>query len=614
MSNFYEISVIGESKVKNTIWISSLFQKNITNELLDICMKNENGHSTIPISYVLKNTEMKKLMVDNIEWDIRNLVIYLYDTKRIAAIDSLIEKLAIPTPTYPLQKEDLLRMITHFKSDNYKKLLNTVNAYEIISLLNDDKISDMNIIQQADISGPISDIIGEFFEDTKIDSVKINDINISLNNDESKHNDDAESLIDSFDIYNAQACIFISDIDSLTKGLSSNLYSSVIRTLYNKFSLTLMIQDETLTNEFRKNTNILYDDAVKAVTKSESYIALQNLLKECLALSKKQYDYTRGKDCYISLSQRYFTKFILPDIQKSEWRLNKSFVASINELASAESFKYVICKTASFVENSQKVLESLRNLHTRKEELLMKLFNEKFNMGISYMCPGLQSTSLFVGKKYYPLNGIAQEIKGPLFLDSSGRGLLGVRGGLTTWYEGSGKVGQIVIDFLEAAYQIRKELNKEIVNKLEPYYGNHIKTILGNDDSIDISKEIKCLKQNFSNKLENELEDSCEALYMLDRKYLCDAYNKTHEILHLKSSQDIYYLEDIDDCFKNKGNDNICIDDEYYVSIFKQMLWQLVSLNKIPENIGTPVLAPVTFKDILKIDPHVYQEMTGIKM
>ncbi|MDE7310163.1 MAG: hypothetical protein K2N87_00820 [Eubacterium sp.] len=602
MKSMYDIAMIGESMSGKSTWISALFKQDVYKKLNAKCETNESGQTKISVSYILMNPDENNLQVQNINWNIDNLINYDKSKEGNASMNSLLEILGVTNTlstakTPAAEQTDLEKYIqTYLNGAEYKSIVKGLSVEYVFDIINNKEINDMNLISYIEVSGPADTEIWEIIEKYGLDGVKIRDTRGFLDDsftwfqkqdeklqDERKNNDTilnenfegtdpteqgVQKLLDDRNIYGVDACMFmgIARSNSLNKEISKKYYGTLISYMLKNHPTFLTVRDQELTkiliNQLSSENTIVYEEAYNKLKKdmfSDGFEPFKKLLKSFGLFEK-------SSNIRTTIAQKHYTELIIPDIpdRVKQKLLQKS--EKIYRICVKETFSCALAKISEYYKNIESAEQCLKEIDNEFKKTLIKLYDEEFISGLSYGYP------YYWNKHFrYNMEYLSNKVQGPYY-----GGLVGVYGGLTTWTI-DGRVGQAAIDYLETAYGMRSILYDKIPDALEPAITRYIKTVLPNDThSSAFSDAVNKMKQSIAVKLSQKLNSDYECLSctyrMVKRENLASAQKCTCEELQAKPSYIGKYLPELKNCFPHENWTN----NMFFVSVVKQMLWHLV--------------------------------------
>ncbi len=602
MKNMYDIAVIGESMSGKSTWISALFKEDVYKILKAKCEENKCGQTKVPVSYILLNPSENSLQVQNIDWCTENLLTYERPTESETGVDELLNKLGITdilkTAKIPTDEQEDLedRMLTYLNNSAYKNLVKSLPVDYVFGIINDKEINDMNLISCIEVSGPADTEIWESIKKYNLDGVRVRDTrgflddslswmqkqdeevqnerksSSTISNENFESTDSTErhiqNLLDNRNICGVDACVFMSiaGVNSLQKEAYKNLYGPLISYMLKNHPTLLTLRDDQLTRklfEQAHSKDVLSYDKASTEIKADDFYAGFDALRELL---ESHGLFKKSSSIRTIVAQKHYTELLIPDIASTLRKKYPQEAEEIYRTGVKGSFACVLAKTSEYYQNIEDAEKCLKEINEEFKKTLIKLYDTEFISGLRYVYLNCWNSFFRYDMRY-----LSNKIQGPYF-----GGLVGVRGGLTTWINGR-RVGDAAIDFLEAAYRMRDALYEKIPDALEPEINSYVKNILpGGTDSPDFSAAVNRMKQSIENKLSQMLNSDYEHLSctyrMVKRSSLQAAQKQTCEELQAEPDYIGRYLAELKDCFTHENWKS----DLHFTSIVKQMLWHLV--------------------------------------
>lgn len=606
--DYYDIAVIGESMSGKSTFIANLFTKDITQQLESFTQNNKCGQTKLPVRYnvaqpsFLKDgdVDLHSLTVKSIEWDVENLANLLLHPDKENAIYSALELFHFPALS---RESDMQQLQNHIKSLDYK----TLPLDTLMQLVNDEEIRSKHIISFITLQGAANDEVQKLLEQKELNYIQLRDTRGFLDetieqmtNYLEKIHKAAKSPIDRHfqqipedvseeytnldyvnDLLNDRGlskgldgCIFMSiaSANTLSKENCRKIYGPLLRTLLSSFPTVLLIRTDMLARELHPDCSDKladYNDAVKNICDTEWFSGFHNLdrLIEETVLDIK-------KDTLYSIITKHRSHCMLADIS-----VLKEKNPSKSDAIYAQSVIGVLANTldsiASYHNDIHMAADYLQQLTSIPSPEATEIFNKCFKNSITY----------HFDTKSYSTNCLATSTKSlvdvilhkPYF-----GGLVGVRGGLSTWIPNFGHVGKYAIDLLQTAHAIRRKLLSKFIESLRPKIQAYTDIV----NSKEVTIQPDTILQNIQEYYIHTINHNTERLYctydMVPREYLKTAYDQTKAELTTKEGKLSKYIEDLEVKPANvTGPDSQWIVDRAALSLIKMILLRLVNLDDI---------------------------------
>ncbi len=569
-SKSYTVAVVGESMTGKSTWIANLFDEKTTGLLKSLYEINKEGQTKIATHYILNTEEVTELELSNISWNKENL--NDLDENKHKIIKMIFGYLGVLDS---FNENDVVE-----STDNIKNALKNANPIESLkNIVNNKEILESGLIEHVEITGNADSKVKELLSKYKVESLCIIDTRGFLdetldsvleqlqNNDMAENKkeyenceykksctteDGIQKLLDDRGLHVVDAVVFMSMAGSnaLNKELSREIYGPLIQELLRKHPTFLTIRTDRLTEKLNNGQNYL--EECNRLLENERFTGFNNIEKLL-----RDYGLFNSSDYKSAVAHKHYKKLVLADI--SENRINedagiyrKSAVGVLEEVIKGVLDYYKDLEQATACYNSIMQLDEYK-----------KLFDEYFDDKVY-----LQDTKC-VSKlhKYYPWY-LAKKIQ-----SGYTNGLVGKKGGLTTYISGRGYVGDAAIDLMENAYNTKKYINDKLVDNLKEKIIEYCKTVSVNDD---IDDTVLSMQQKITDKLQFDLERNFERLSitgrMIPRCYLELAYKDTCNELKVDSQHIGECLEE----YKTRYTIPEWDRERYFISVVKHITWKMI--------------------------------------
>lgn len=467
-----DIAVIGESMAGKTTWITSMFNPRVNTALRNICLENEDGQTKIKTYYKLVDSTQTGIRIDYIELvgavickqiENENFIKKckpLYDFGIIQEIDNVNEDM------------DFVRIDLHNRD------IDIVTFFE--EIINNVTIAEMDIIRCVCISGPAHERVCEIMKDIGVETVTIRDTRglmdetekfyekrsiLKKNSQTDKFADDENdedvakilsALLADRGVIGADGCVFVTaGGNALNKKEMKDRYGFLFESILDEMPsfllarssiLNYLMSDNFSIEKYREwmNVDLEYHFVGEFATEycCDDYVKLLN--------NFGLFDVSKGLKNQVM--KKHYKQMLLPSINTSvekqkEWYIKSSHAAFY--LIIEEIYKY-----------KKELLDLIREedeLPQKIEEMFEKVF--KFFYKKSYYKRNDGKFDTYVLKKQY-----VEAVADACICERYKGGLVGERGGLTTYIKGYGKTGKYAIDLLEAAYENFERIISELDN------------------------------------------------------------------------------------------------------------------------------------------------------
>ena len=587
MYKIYDIAVIGESMAGKSTWISQLFDKTISKKLRTICTLNQEGQTKIPVHYRLICPDKLEIYVSSIEFQLETLSDRLEEKN--ADVIKLAELLKLPDTDL----ED------HVRSSEFTAFLRELDAIELIdSVCNNTEIEKLGVISCIEICGSADSDIWKEMQKFDLDCVKIRDtrgfldetaekmqeyferkkeqeknLNLSHMNKTNEESEDYENylqkLTDDRGLCGVDACIFMSvgGSNALLKKNSKSIYGPLIINLLKKTPTFLVIRTDKLAEILLDNPNMSYEDAISRDDEKryKHFGKVFTGFNDLRVLLKDYGLYDKSDDYHISIARKHHNELMLPNLSLDEYSSESdiSEFEGIYRKATIGVFRNILNRVCEYFKNistAERFLESIRNFDEFSE--MKKIFDNLFDSKIFFHSQDWGYANRNLG---YVTSWLSKKIQGDYY-----GGMVGPRGGFTTWISGEGRVGAASIDLLESAYKIRSSLYAKLVDRIIQLAKESLDSSIS-DDLIEESKEKLWLY--YTRKIEHSWNSFSCTNRMIPTHYLKPSYDKTRKDLDVQYDFIGNYLPELENLF----NDSQWCNDRHQISVVKHILWLLVS-------------------------------------
>lgn len=622
----YDIAVIGESKSGKSTMIASLFNKGTAQYLKRITAQNEKGQTKLPVHYIVMHTSNAlenddlHLSIRTIQWDNETLANIICNEKHITYPELAIFNFP-PCNTDTKVSDYFKSLEDYLSSEDYKSLISSMSPDTLMPLINTANDQFNKAMSYIEFEGPANSEVNALLNSKGLNYIKLRDTRGFL--DETfEHMESCFKEADELEKLNTQikdeprrvtnlslkerkseyvqkllydrgllggldACIFIStqNSNSLSKERCQELYGSLLCALLSSYPTILLVRSNALTKTLRKcynNSNNLietYNNAVKELLEdqdSTEFDAFDELLKLTLK------DITKSREYSIICKHR--KNYMLADIS------NKNKVSNLqhSEALYTQSILGVLSNTLDTIENYYTNIQAaeicLNQVNGNHSAEVTKIFNELFNNSITYI-PNADIASYDTNLLFRVYTKfLVERIQKAAYFG----GLVGSRGGLTTWINGFGPVGLYAIALLESAYSIRETIFNKLVKSLEPKVKELSALITSNDVTFNPEDMMQNIQVYYNRKLNDNFERLSITGNMVPRKYLYTAYDRVKRELGITETYIGKYLSDlaINPTNITRAGDQ-WLKDRHLLSVVKLLLMYLVNLEESP---GTPAL------------------------
>nr|WP_315103471.1 hypothetical protein [uncultured Catonella sp.] len=584
----YEIVVVGESMAGKSTWISSLIKDDYGRELKSSCEENESGQTKIATNYILEATETKPA-VTYISW----IMDEVEAEKNKEALKNLSKYFPIFSKTENLEQE----ASGFIKSEEYKKILGELDVLEFMkNVINNQDISSSGLIEAIDITVPASAKSWEVLTKYNQNKVKLRDtrgfidetpedmanmyaeIAKRYKNEENQDKSEEEKwLIDKLfnerGMAGADGIVFlgIEGSNALLKKNNKEIYGSLITKMLNSAPVFLTVRSDGLSGVYEDNEDIDYNEAIAKDEKGKyKYIkrfdGFENYKKLLSDFEKHNED-----DVKANIAKRHYRELLLPKIVVDKDDIEDTGKwERIYRKASVAVFEEVIKEACEFnarYEEIQNMAAKLLNvLNFDLLETFKVVFDEVFKPYVA-----------MYGNAYY-LRDIGENHKTILRKLSHGYygGLVGVRGGLTTYDAAYGEmVGNVAIDIMETGYRIRRDMYEAANEAVKPHIKKYAEKTHNSKEAVE--KEYLKLLNLFRERFAREADSYTFSRYctytMLNQYFLERAFEKAEIKWKLRGAEKIEgCLPELDNLFSGEAWERY----KGLISVLKDILWDMI--------------------------------------
>lgn len=556
----FNIAVVGESMAGKSSWIASLYAEEITDRLKEICRLNSEGQTKVVTHYVIVNDTSEPLTVTDIGWS-----------------EEITENEALKTIKAFFGWEKSGKAAESFRGPEFKTSLAHADPIKVLkNLVNKEEIAGSGIITSIELTGGASAETCAILTKYAQNRICIKDTRGFLDETTdkmagwlkerkdkgNKEEDYIQKLLDDRGIYGIDACVFMSvaNANALNKKQVKGIYGPLIRELLMKYPTFLVIREPQLTKELSKPDGRPYIECCDKII-SDSFFSgfdsIRALLDEC-GFNDPSPDYRTA------IAHKHYKELLLANIAQKrivEDRdiYRKSAVGVLDEVLKG------VVKYLKDIKDAAEFLKKMRNPLVE----MKKIFDAYFDGSIDQYAPGKYRSSVH----YCLPSALVSKIQGPFYTRGNCVGMVGAYGGLTTYIEGR-RVGQVAIDLLESAYDLKDYLYRKYVDDIS---FAEIRALL--PKGADSEEEAKKMRQKIAEKYQRDLDSNFEILSrttrMIPRWYLEEAYERTRSDLEISEGKIGKYLREFENRYPEPGWEN----EKYLISAVKYITWLLIGMS-----------------------------------
>ncbi|MVX66919.1 hypothetical protein GKZ28_24995 [Clostridium chromiireducens] len=509
MKKSIDIAVIGPSEAGKTTFISSLFNDKISTNLRSITQKNSEGQTKVTTYYKLRSfKECNDLSLNLIEFNYDNLYRILKE-KNNKSIIEFCNKLGISEKITDDEIESIKEIEEYLKSGiDYKKLLCETSIEDIIErYVNMKEIAEGEIIHHIVIEGPASNDIWKIIDSHGYEYINIrdsrgfNDESVSKMKEflENADNDKKASIkedelqqkiykyADERGVIGAQACIILNGQNAQVTKLNKDIYGNIIKEAVNKIPTFLIERNAPLCGIIRtKGVDTLDFSDYKMLLNEDTIFDECNF--ENMGAALEDLGLYKQDDSPISnIVKKHYKQLLLANVAWTE-RISEN-VRENNIRIYLFTVKCVFNEIMQAIEEYDNTIEEAISCFQKYARDICGKFLEIFEQDFkeSLYFEGYNNTydSRMVKEEYS--KNIARTVLDKEYYG----GLVGPRGGLTTWINGYGRTGRYAIALLKSAwFEVKKIIDAVGRNdrSAQPIY-EYMKFILKDENLVSIATE-----------------------------------------------------------------------------------------------------------------------------
>lgn len=482
-----------------TTWISSMYREDINIKLREICLKNSEGQTKVKTFYKLVNNDRAGIYVESIDLDAEVLFQNMKKEEFEKKIQCLYE-LGIMDEAYEtintIEKREFISIDLRNKKVDIEKFFEMV--------INNITIAELDIIRRICICGQAHEQISKIMEKIGIESVTIRDTRGLMDETEKFKNihkdildkkgynkneaNNVSSLLGERGVIGADGCVFVSaGGNALNKKENKERYRFLFESILDDMPSFLLVRSSIL--EDISNEDFTIEQYKEWMQVDSEYKFVGRLrrefgCKDYVMLLKEFGLFDEAKGLKNQVMKKHYRQLLLPYIDTSD---------------ESDREWYIKCSHAAFamiieeLYHYKKELYKLLRIETELPQRLLAFYDRVFDM----ICEQSKITRKDGKEDTYMLNELVENVAVACLEQQYYGGLVGVRGGLTTYIKGYGKTGKYAIDILESAYRIWGE----IIKLLEA------EDSISEEVRIKVYEYLKCLcnKNSFSYSCTNRM-------------------------------------------------------------------------------------------------------------
>lgn len=473
------IALVGQTRAGKTTWIAGLFAKSVREELRSISRENEEGQTKIPIAYELRDpASTERLSVKE--------VLLNKERENTEDIEDFLKEAGIPWSGNDSELTGFL------DSDDFKARISGLDAPDFIrKFLNREKW--LEVIRQVRIAGPADDKVWQMMQDRKLAYVEIRDTRgladesfKKLQEYEKEVNQlkekevqipDAErerelgrKLLGERGITGAEVCVFFTHGNSILMNHTyRKYYGFMLRELLQMMPTILVGRSDRLTELIEEdNMHCEYGQLIQC--DERNYFTDRRLKYEsCLDDMKKlldsygvfsQKDEGHGADYKEIIAKEHYRQMLLANVstQFQEQPDMKEKYDEIYLYTVRGVFGQILDAAGEYRTRLREAKDLLVQFIDEASQILGEKYLQYFNDNI-YDADGTIDNRLF---RTLWVQDIVKQMKCDRFRGGK-EGMVGPRGGITTWIDGYGRVGKYAIEIMETAYQMLQAIIEQLV-------------------------------------------------------------------------------------------------------------------------------------------------------
>lgn len=575
MKRSYDIAVVGESMSGKSSWIASLFTEEIERKLKSVCRENTEGQTKVAVYYNVCAAEVSLRLAD-IKWNQEQMENWKDKDGACVTMERLKDILGI----CPDSMEEMSRFV---EEESFQKAVREADPVQfLIKVVNDEAVLKEGFISHIELEGSGSEAVREMLERYGQESILLRDtrgfldesidqwktmldqagkaadqnINPEYRRGESKE-ECIRKMLDDRGVYGIDGCIFmtISNSVALQKKRIKEIYGPLIQSLLEKYPVFLVGRNDDFTRQMaaERKYRETYRDCCSRIMEDEFFSGfddIRGLLEE----------YGQEGDYVTALARKHYKELLVANLPKGKWEKYKELYRGSAEGALEEILKGVSAYRADLDKAEKCMQEIMAEYGDKAQQIYDRLFLENIRF--------YEDVYVYGAKYKYFFASLAKKIQGEYF-----GGLVGVRGGLSTPVPGGGHVGDAAIDILEAAYRIKEDIYRNLIEELTPAIYKYMEGVSAEDKDMDdvVWKMKQRLTENYQYKQDHNFERLSITGRMIPRTYLKNAYDAARKELGVSESGITYYLKELSEPLKNAGEDQL-----QYASVVKSITWKLI--------------------------------------
>lgn len=460
-----ELVVIGESMAGKTTWITSLFSESVNCELRERCLGNNRGQTKIKTYYKIVDSDVKGIRVDYIEFAGAVLKKKLENDEKRKKLQPLydfgiIEK-ALENAENAKECDDFVHIDLSNEQIDIGKFFDKI--------INNKVIAEMDIIRLVCICGPAHEQIYSIMKKIGVETITIRDTRGLMDETNDFYNkrkilqNKAQSTknienIENFEnsltelaallaergVFGADGCVFITaGGNALNKEELRNRYGFLFEAILDDMPSFLIARSSQL-NTFIDNSFSIdkykewmrVDESYKFVGQCKRDHSCQDYVK--LLSDYGLFDTTKGLKNKVI--KKHYKQMLIPLIDTSDEEERTMYLLSAHA-----SFAMIIEELYDYKSELYDLIQKETELPAKLRQVFQKGFQKAFSKSVYYRADGKKDTKVL--KKQF-----VEDVANACICSVYKGGLVGERGGLTTYIAGYGKTGKYAIDLLEAAY------------------------------------------------------------------------------------------------------------------------------------------------------------------
>lgn len=483
-----ELTVIGESMAGKTTWITSLFSEKVNMELREKCLENMHGQTKIRTSYRLVDSSQEKICVEYIDLSYYELCSCFENNEGL--IDIKIPQIL----EQPLQKLGIIEIVNEAIREHDAKAIEDIiriNLHDMEldvlqlfhSIINVKEIAELRIINNVCISGPAASDVYDIMQSIGlgIDTVTIRDTRglmdetdifkkmqekASDKNDIKTSSDNRQKIITSLlaerGVLGADGCVFFTPGgNALNKEEAIETYRFLFESILDNMP-TFLIARSSVLNVLREykfsNESMTAEKYEKLMTVDSNYSFVDLLKNErshrYYVELLKEFWQTTDTGLKNEVMKKHYKQMLLPDImpdveEERRWYIQNSHAA----------FACILKEVYTYKKEMYRILEEMKGLPQRIKAAYDDAIDSIYKNSITREIRKDRKWDTRCLKKECVEN-VAEKCVCSSFFG----GLVGVRGGVTTYINGFGIVGKYAVDLLEAAYDVYNEIADKFCN------------------------------------------------------------------------------------------------------------------------------------------------------